>query len=86
MSALVIFAGFLVIPYIAPSLVSNGGLHIDQLTWIYLVGGGSLNYANTLYEPPAPFFEDPQWAHITDWRGAPQSTWIVRVLQVMSSS
>jgi cholesterol oxidase len=32
------------------------------------VGGGSLNYANTLYEPPQPFFEDPQWAHITDWR------------------
>ncbi|MEO9140279.1 MAG: GMC family oxidoreductase, partial [Jatrophihabitans sp.] len=32
------------------------------------VGGGSLNYANTLYEPPAPFFDDPQWAHITDWR------------------
>ena len=31
------------------------------------VGGGSLNYANTLYEPPAPFFADPQWAHITDW-------------------
>jgi cholesterol oxidase len=32
------------------------------------VGGGSLVYANTLYEPPAPFFEDPQWSHITDWR------------------
>jgi cholesterol oxidase len=32
------------------------------------VGGGSLVYANTLYEPPAPFFEDPQWRHITDWR------------------
>ncbi|MCW2497595.1 GMC family oxidoreductase [Jatrophihabitans sp.] len=32
------------------------------------VGGGSLNYANTLYEPPQPFFDDPQWAHITDWR------------------
>lgn len=31
------------------------------------VGGGSLNYANTLYKPPAPFFEDPQWGHITDW-------------------
>lgn len=31
------------------------------------VGGGSLNYANTLYKPPAPFFEDGQWAHITDW-------------------
>ncbi|MFW5469218.1 GMC oxidoreductase [Knoellia sp. CPCC 206435] len=32
------------------------------------VGGGSLNYANTLYVPPEPFFKDPQWAHITDWR------------------
>ena len=32
------------------------------------VGGGSLNYANTLYEPPDPFFSDPQWKHITDWR------------------
>jgi len=32
------------------------------------VGGGSLNYANTLYKPPAPFFEDPQWGHITDWQ------------------
>ncbi|AKE90797.1 MULTISPECIES: FAD-dependent oxidoreductase [Rhodococcus] len=31
------------------------------------VGGGSLNYANTLYKPPAPFFQDSQWAHITDW-------------------
>ncbi|WP_405985077.1 GMC oxidoreductase [Streptomyces sp. NBC_00872] len=31
------------------------------------VGGGSLNYANTLYVPPAAFFEDPQWAAITDW-------------------
>jgi cholesterol oxidase len=32
------------------------------------VGGGSLNYANTLYEPPQPFYDDPQWSHITDWR------------------
>jgi len=32
------------------------------------IGGGSLNYANTLYEPPQPFFDDPQWAHITDWK------------------
>src|SRR6476469_901614 len=29
------------------------------------VGGGSLNYANTLYVPPTPFFRDPQWAQIT---------------------
>jgi cholesterol oxidase len=32
------------------------------------VGGGSLVYANTLYEPPAPFYTDPQWASITDWQ------------------
>ncbi|GAA1423964.1 GMC family oxidoreductase [Streptomyces thermospinosisporus] len=32
------------------------------------VGGGSLNYANTLYVPPKAFFEDPQWGHITDWQ------------------
>jgi cholesterol oxidase len=32
------------------------------------VGGGSLVYANTLYEPLDPFYRDPQWAQITDWR------------------
>ncbi|MGH3547644.1 MAG: FAD-dependent oxidoreductase [Pseudonocardiaceae bacterium] len=32
------------------------------------VGGGSLNYANTLYRPPDAFFDDPQWAHLADWR------------------
>jgi cholesterol oxidase len=33
------------------------------------VGGGSLNYANTLYEPTTKsdaFYRDPQWAGITD--------------------
>lgn len=32
------------------------------------VGGGSLNYANTLYTPGEEFFNDPQWAGITDWQ------------------
>ncbi|GAA4626599.1 GMC family oxidoreductase [Cellulomonas oligotrophica] len=33
------------------------------------VGGGSLVYANTLYEPQGDaFFTDPQWAGVTDWR------------------
>jgi cholesterol oxidase len=32
------------------------------------VGGGSLVYANTLYEPLDPFFDDPQWSRITDWK------------------
>ncbi|MFC4018173.1 FAD-dependent oxidoreductase [Micromonospora sp. GCM10011542] len=32
------------------------------------VGGGSLVYANTLYEPLPAFYVDPQWRDITDWR------------------
>jgi cholesterol oxidase len=32
------------------------------------VGGGSLVYGNTLYEPLDDFYEDPQWSHITKWR------------------
>src|SRR3954465_923686 len=32
------------------------------------VGGGSLVYANTLYTPMDEFFNDRQWAHITDWK------------------
>jgi cholesterol oxidase len=32
------------------------------------VGGGSLIYGNTLYEPLDAFYRDPQWADITDWR------------------
>ena len=32
------------------------------------VGGGSLVYANTLYEPLESCWSDPQWAHITDWK------------------
>ncbi|HEX3043090.1 MAG TPA: GMC family oxidoreductase [Solirubrobacterales bacterium] len=31
------------------------------------VGGGSLGYANTLYVPPAKFFNDPQWGDLADW-------------------
>jgi cholesterol oxidase len=34
------------------------------------VGGGSLGYANTLYVPPKAFFEDRQWAEMTDWESA----------------
>ncbi|WP_405743882.1 GMC family oxidoreductase [Streptomyces sp. NBC_01525] len=32
------------------------------------VGGGSLNYANTLYVPPPQFFRDQQWGHLADWQ------------------
>ncbi|MEN8113683.1 MAG: NAD(P)-binding protein, partial [Actinomycetota bacterium] len=32
------------------------------------VGGGSLVYANTLYEPHDAFYTDDQWGGITDWK------------------
>ncbi len=32
------------------------------------VGGGSLVYANTLYQPGDQYFKDKQWAAITDWK------------------
>ena len=32
------------------------------------VGGGSLVYANTLYQPGDAYFNDKQWASITNWK------------------
>lgn len=49
------------------------------------VGGGSLNYANTLYEPLDAFYRDRQWAHITDWKSelAPYYDQATRMLGVV---
>ncbi|MEO6628292.1 MAG: FAD-dependent oxidoreductase, partial [Aquihabitans sp.] len=57
----------------APRLGMRGIQRITPLKDIAVlsgagVGGGSLVYANTLYEPLAPFYTDSQWGHITDWR------------------
>jgi cholesterol oxidase len=57
----------------APKLGCYGIQRIHRLPDVVVlagagVGGGSLNYANTLYVPPEPFFKDQQWSHITDWR------------------
>jgi cholesterol oxidase len=51
------------------------------------VGGGSLGYANTLYVPPNAFFEDRQWAEMTDWAGAlaPHYTEAQRMLGVVEN-
>jgi len=48
------------------------------------VGGGSLVYANTLYEPMDAFYNDPQWSHITDWKSelAPHYAQAKRMLGV----
>ncbi|MFR9749500.1 GMC oxidoreductase [Nocardia sp. 004] len=57
----------------APALGCYGIQRIHPLRNVLIlggagVGGGSLNYANTLYVPPEPFFKDAQWRDITDWR------------------
>ncbi|ONI73412.1 cholesterol oxidase [Actinosynnema sp. ALI-1.44] len=51
------------------------------------VGGGSLVYANTLYRPLDPFYQDKQWAHITDWRAelAPHYDQATRMLGVVTN-
>ncbi len=56
----------------APALGLRGIQRISKVGKVLVlagagVGGGSLNYANTLYQPPAPFYRDKQWGHITDW-------------------
>ncbi|WP_243056753.1 GMC oxidoreductase [Nocardioides sp. SR21] len=51
------------------------------------VGGGSLVYANTLYEPLPAFYNDPQWSHITDWQSelAPYYDQAKRMLGVVDN-
>ena len=51
------------------------------------VGGGSLVYANTLYEPLDAFYRDPSWSHITDWRDelAPYFDQAKRMLGVVTN-
>ncbi len=56
-----------------PQLGCYGIQRIDKLKDVLIlsgagVGGGSLVYANTLYEPLDPFYKDPAWGHITDWK------------------
>jgi len=77
----------------APKLGLKGIQRIHVLPDIVVlagagVGGGSLNYANTLYEPASEaFYRDRQWAHITDWREelAPYYDQAKRVLGVVEN-
>ena len=76
----------------APALGCYGILRMDLLKNVFIlsgagVGGGSLVYANTLYEAPEAFYADPQWAHITDWRAelAPYYDQAARMLGVATN-
>lgn len=56
----------------APGLGCFGVQRIHRLPHVMIlagagVGGGSLNYANTLYQPGGAFFTDRQWAGLADW-------------------
>ena len=58
----------------APKLGCTGIQRIHPLPHVLIlagagVGGGSLVYANTLYEPKSDaFYNDPHWADISDWK------------------
>ena len=76
----------------APRLRCFGVQRIHRLPDVVVlagagVGGGSLNYANTLYVPPDAFFQDRQWGHITDWKAelAPHYATAQRMLGVVTN-
>lgn len=76
----------------APHLGCLGIQRIDMLANCLIlsgagVGGGSLVYGNTLYQPPQAFYEDPAWASITDWRAelAPHYATAARMLGVTTN-
>lgn len=57
----------------APRLGLKGIQRIHKLPDVFVlcgagVGGGSLVYANTLYQPGDEYFQDPQWREIADWK------------------
>ncbi len=76
----------------APALGCYGIQRIDAVRDTMIVagagvGGGSLVYANTLYEPLPAFYNDPQWSHITDWKSelAPYYDQAKRMLGVVTN-
>jgi cholesterol oxidase len=76
----------------APALGCYGIQRIDAVRDTMIVagagvGGGSLVYANTLYEPLPAFYNDPQWSHITDWKSelAPYYDQAKRMLGVVDN-
>jgi cholesterol oxidase len=76
----------------APELGCYGIQRIDMVKDCVIlagagVGGGSLVYANTLYEPLDAFYRDRSWAHITDWKAelAPYYDQAKRMLGVVQN-
>jgi choline dehydrogenase-like flavoprotein len=77
----------------APGLGCYGVQRIHKLPDVMIlagagVGGGSLNYANTLYRPPRAFYDDPQWRDLADWEAelAPHYDTASRMLGVVDEN
>ena len=75
----------------APAIGCFGVQRIHKLPHVMVlagagVGGGSLNYANTLYEPGPAFFDDRQWQGLADWQAelAPHYATAKRMLGVVA--
>ncbi|MEF3404685.1 GMC family oxidoreductase [Agromyces sp. CCNWLW203] len=75
----------------APAIGCFGVQRIHKLPHVMVlagagVGGGSLNYANTLYEPGPAFFDDRQWRGLADWQAelAPHYATARRMLGVVA--
>ncbi|HEU4348011.1 MAG TPA: GMC family oxidoreductase [Actinoplanes sp.] len=71
----------------APKLGLRGIQRITLLKDIVVlsaagVGGGSLVYGNTLYRPPAAYFDDPRWSGITENEMSPYYDLASRMLGV----
>jgi len=59
--------------YWMPKLGMRGILRMTAFKDVFIVsgcgvGGGSLGYANTLYQARPAFFGDKQWAELADWQ------------------
>ena len=76
----------------APRLGMRGVQRITLLSDVMVlsgagVGGGSLVYAHTLYEPLGAFYDDRQWSGLADWRAelAPHYDLAKRMLGVTAA-
>lgn len=77
----------------APALGCYGIQRIHRLPDVMIlagagVGGGSLNYAQTLYRPLPAFYSDPQWRDLADWEAelAPHFDTASRMLGVVDEN
>lgn len=70
-TAMMVFQTFLIVPYLATYFVKNVGLPQQDLSWVYIFGGG------------ATFFSTPIVGRIADRFGKPQTYWCIAFLAIV---